>query len=487
MDFVAGLGALLIVSVEWGALGWLSGVTWPRSWSGNRRGIWALRILAGAALVASAQLVLAAAGLGFGALGEGIGRLAPMVLTLAVAALAAAGLRRVTLGGTASTRRARVSDPARRGVAEPVADDVTAAPRARLGGRSTWARVGWAALAAVVLAAVVRSLLMPELGWDAYSHWGLRAQAYAMAGTVVNAGSEHDYYPPLVPLLEAWFDLHLGRVSLDLSKSVWAVTGGAFAICLTAHLHNVLRAQWLAPWLAIGIVLITSELLDGFFSGQADLPMTAFLTLATLACWHWTRDRNREWLVHAGVFAAAAALCKLEGGPRLAVVALAIGADAVMARERDIARPIAVLAVAIALPAVIWTAVANAASISPNSEHLGALQAGAALPVMAALIAVFRGIRTGGGLVIAALAWMLAGAALLRQPARVLTLVAIGEVAATLLGFLTAAGDPVVQVRTSATRLVAHILPLVLITAIVAIDASVGWSGAETYNRREPG
>src|SRR5581483_5601827 len=63
--------------------------------------------------------------------------------------------------------------------------------------------VGWLLLAVVLLGGLVRAFAVPEAGWDAYSHWGLRAQAFATAGTVVDAHSEHEYYPPLVPLLEA--------------------------------------------------------------------------------------------------------------------------------------------------------------------------------------------------------------------------------------------------------------------------------------------
>lgn len=415
-----------------------------------------------------------------------------MVLTLALAALAAVGLRRAG----AEPRSVR-TDPA--SADAPIRDAGSDRPGGehpggdRPGGdhpggeHPGWERLGWAVMAVLLLAALVRALATPELGWDAYSHWGLRAAAYAQAGTVVNAGSEHDYYPPLVPLLEAWFDLHLGRVSLDFSKSIWAVIGGAFTVCLAAQLHGAMRARWLAPWLAIAIVGITPELLDGFFTGQADLPLAAFLTLASLAGWQWLRHPTPGGLIQVGLFAAAAALCKLEAGPRLAVVALAFGADAVLSRKTDLIRPIATLAIAITLPLVIWTAVANAASISPNSEHVGAFQAGAAPRVASALAAVFGGIRTGGGLVVTVLAWLLAGTAVVRSDIRVLTLVGIGQIAATLIAFFIGSTDPVVQVQTSATRLVGQILPLVLVAAILGIDASVGWPGAETYNRREPG
>src|SRR5207253_4147181 len=105
-------------------------------------------------------------------------------------------------------------------------------------------RAAWLGLGLILAAATLRALIVPEAGWDAYSHWGLRAQAYALAGTVTNAGSEHEYYPPLVPLLEAWLYLHRGGVSIDLAKTVWALVGGASGSCLAAHLGPCLRLAW---------------------------------------------------------------------------------------------------------------------------------------------------------------------------------------------------------------------------------------------------
>jgi len=42
----------------------------------------------------------------------------------------------------------------------------------------TRGRVGWLVLGGVLAVAVARSFLVPEAGWDAFSHWGLRAQAH---------------------------------------------------------------------------------------------------------------------------------------------------------------------------------------------------------------------------------------------------------------------------------------------------------------------
>ena len=378
---LVGLGALVLVSAEWLALGWLSGVRFPQT---DRRGAfanWALWVLVGACLVALAQLKLAALGLGFS--------LIPAVLVLAM--LGAVGLRLV------STSRAELACHSK---------------VAAMGRRE---RVGWTLLGLVVLVALARAVMVPEAGWDAYSHWGLRAQAFATRrAAVVDAHSEHEYYPPLVPLLEAWLYLHRGMVSIDLGKTVWAVIGGAFAVCLAWHLRLSLRSVWLAPYLALGIVLTTTALIEGFWTGQADLALTAFLTLATLAAWQWQRTRDRGWLLQIGVFAAAAALTQVRGP---ATRRHRGGSHRGRGRPRRSSENVGARAVP-RWASRCWypgcgSLVEVRLAITPNGEHVGAFQPLAIGGILLALAAVFGGVRTGGALVVVALAWATAARTLL--------------------------------------------------------------------------
>jgi hypothetical protein len=439
-----GLGALVQVAVEWLALGTVSGMDWPDVAGGPTlwAARWALRLLVGAMLVAFAQLILALIGVGFGSI--------PLVLI--VAAVMAGGLRTVSRVPQIESSQKAVAMDARE-------------------------RVGWLVLAAVLVAATVRALLVPEGGWDAFSHWGLRAQAFAQAGTIVNAQSEHEYYPPLVPLLEAWLYLHRGDVSIDLGKTIWALVGSAFAICLAWHLRLALRPAWLAPYFATAIVLSTTALLESFWTGQADLALTAELTLATLAIFQWQRSpgRGRMWLVQAGVFAAAAAMTKFEGLPRVGVVVLALIVEGLWCRRTRDAWPVVVVALAAGIGFVVWAAMAARAGITPNAEHLGQFQPLAIGSVILNLVAVFAGLRTGGGLLIAVAAWALTA----KHLPRLVVLIVVGQLAATLLAFLVSDTSPAVEVRTSATRLFEQFLPLALFAAAVGLS-----SQAYTYNRR---
>src|SRR5438105_14441353 len=133
--------ALGLVAVEWLAVGYLSGVSWPGPafWAPR----WSLWLLSGAFLVGLSQLLLAVVGIGFGSV--------PLVLALAAVLAVLVRL-----------------------LAQPVARSAPAlAPRER---------AAWLALALLLAAATVRAWLVPEAGWDAFSHWGLKAEAFATHG-----------------------------------------------------------------------------------------------------------------------------------------------------------------------------------------------------------------------------------------------------------------------------------------------------------------
>src|SRR5262249_55819648 len=133
-----GLGAWALVAAEWLAVGWLSGLSWPGDafWAPR----WALWLLSGAFLIGLAQLLLALVGIGFSSV--------PLVLV--VGATIAVATRLLT-----GSHHTSMSAP-------------EVAPRER---------IAWLGLAAVLVAATVRSFAVPEAGWDAFPHWGLKAQA----------------------------------------------------------------------------------------------------------------------------------------------------------------------------------------------------------------------------------------------------------------------------------------------------------------------
>jgi hypothetical protein len=335
-------------------------------------------------------------------------------------------------------------------------------------------RAAWLGLGVLLLAATVRSLLVPEAGWDAFSHWGLKARAFAASGQIVDAGTVHEYYPPLVPLLEAWLSLHSAAFSIDQVKTVWPLIGSAFAVCLAWHLRLTIGRTWLAPTFGALIVLASSELLESFWTGQADLALTAYLTLATLAAWQWLRTPDRRWLIHLALFGAAVSLTKYEGVPRVGVVVLALLIEAWWARCRRHVVPAIVLGGGAVFGYLPWLAFRWLDGISASAEHIDSFQPAAFGAVLLALVAVFGGVRSGGGVLAVILTWILALRELFTPRFRLLSLVVLGQLAATLLAFLVSETAPDVQARTSATRLVGQFMPVALFLGAAWLAEVVG-------------
>ena len=265
-----------------------------------------------------------------------------------------------------------------------------------------------------------------------------------MNGRIVDAGTVHEYYPPLVPLLEAWLYLIAAPSRSTSVKTIWALLGSAFAICLAWHLRLALGRAWLAPVLRRGDQSSPRpQLLDGFWTGQADLALTAYLTLATLAVWQWQRAADRAGSSRRRCSAPPAALTKYEGLPRVAVVLLAVLLVAALERCRPRALPALVVGVAVALAyAAVARASARSTASPRSSEHLSQLQPPA---IRRAARGTGRRLRRGAHrrrtagrrADVALLARRLLDAAL-----PLLSLVVLGQLLATLLAFLVSDTAP---------------------------------------------
>ena len=122
-----------------------------------------------------------------------------------------------------------------------------------------------------------------------------------------------------------------------------------------------------------------------------------------------------------------------------------------------------------------WAVFRSVHGIEVTSEHLGQFQPEAISSVLVALVAALAGVRTGGGLVVAAFGWLVAGKRIILPPLRFLTLVVIGQLTTTLLAFLITGDSPTVQVQLSATRLFQQFTPIALFAmAVWLVESAIG-------------
>jgi hypothetical protein len=161
--------------------------------------------------------------------------------------------------------------------------------------------------------------------------------------------------------------------------------------------------------------------------------------------------------------------------PRVGVVVAAIGLEVLLSRQPRGLIAAAALGVPAAAASLVWLLFGLGPGITPNAEHLGQFQPFAIGGVLLSLAAVFGGVRTGGGLFVAAVAWVIAA----KHLPRVLVLIVLGQLAATLVAFLLSDTSPDVEVRTAATRLFEQFLPLALFAGAVGLSKQMS-----TYNRR---
>jgi hypothetical protein len=184
-------------------------------------------------------------------------------------------------------------------------------------GSSTWRRL---ALCAVIALGGIMWLVNAReygVGWDGYSIWQFKAQAFLHDGDLAVLHDRHfvDYahldYPLLVPLQTWWAGAHAGGY-----RELWAqAIGGLFALDLLA-LFAAFAGQWVSREAVLcGVALVaTLPVLAGHaVSGFADIEMACWLlALAVFVARVAITGERTMWPALAWIFAGIV-LVKNEG------------------------------------------------------------------------------------------------------------------------------------------------------------------------------
>jgi len=201
-----------------------------------------------------------------------------------------------------------------------------------------WKRAAWLALLAwlalrfaLLLGEVVWRPLYP---WDAWTQWATKARVWYELKSMVpfvratewaqaNGAAYYDagpHYPGTVPLWQVWSSVLLGRWDDAPMNLPWWCTG----VALTLAVFGFLRRMEFAPlpalaatWLVASMPILNVHIA---LAGYADLPMGAYVALATLAGLCWLQSRSPHDLVPAALFACALPLIKNPGKVWLALL-----------------------------------------------------------------------------------------------------------------------------------------------------------------------
>ena len=167
---------------------------------------------------------------------------------------------------------------------------------------------------------------------------------FDLAGAAYTDFNPH--YPGTIPLLQVWGATVLGRWDDVLVNLPWWLTGVALALAI----YGFLAQRGLHPlWALVGAWLVVSlPILDVHIAlaGYADLPMAAYLTLAVLAGWRWTEQRQPGDAALALLFGVACVLIKNPG--KVWILVLLPGAVAALMPRHGLRIALAGLAAVIA-------------------------------------------------------------------------------------------------------------------------------------------
>ena len=188
-----------------------------------------------------------------------------------------------------------------------------------------YALIAWLALRFITL--LLDVWWTPLYPWDAWIQWATKARVWYSLGHIVPFGRSAEWfaangslwfdaspnYPATVPLWQVWSSVALGRWDDALMNLPWWLTSVALAVAiygaLRMHGLDVLSAT-IATWLTSSLPLANVHVA---LAGYADLPMAAYYTLAALATWRWSLQRNAPNAVIALLFAIACLTIKTPG------------------------------------------------------------------------------------------------------------------------------------------------------------------------------
>lgn len=361
-----------------------------------------------------------------------------------------------------------------------------------------------AAIGLEVLTVFFQAWIVPMEAYDAVANWGLKAKAIFLARGIPTDLLQsleyqvfHPDYPPLVPLLESYIYLGMGWAGDTGSKTLFPLFFAATLIVLYSCLQKLgySRTTTLVCTFLLASVPYFSEHAT---NGYADLVVSFYFGASSLYLYVWCVKGGWVFLATSALFTGFAGLTKNEGLVLGAVQLIVLVASWVFNRQKmtrmrlmSCLATYLVLVVAIVLPWQILKTSLGLVNDIVNSETLGGGAGWENLqrigPILYHLQTQVLGPHNWNLIWICLLvALVLRHQSLFRPPAVFMAL-SVGLVLAAyysiylLTPYSRLPFDVAWHLRTSASRLLLHILPQV--TFLLAL--AFGEAGARTGKSSE--
>ena len=167
--------------------------------------------------------------------------------------------------------------------------------------------------------AFFRAWLLPMEAYDAVSNWGLKAKAIFIAGTIPenflrNPSYQvfHPDYPLLVPLLESYVHRFVGDLREASAKLVFPLFLAACVPVLFATLRRAgqtRRSGFLFCFILVSVPYFSEQATNGY----ADVVVSFYFGAGSLYLYLWQTTGRTLFLVLSSFLTACAALTKNEG------------------------------------------------------------------------------------------------------------------------------------------------------------------------------
>ena len=235
--------------------------------------------------------------------------------------------------------------------------------------REGWRRVAWLGLIAWIALRFTLLLLevswRPMFPWDAWTQWATKARVWFELGTLVPFANSAAWLagasvyidsapgvPATVPLLQVWIATLLGHWDDALVNLPWWTCGVALAIAVYGFIAGRRLPALVAligTWLVVSLPMLDVHIA---LAGYSDFPLSAYLTVAVLACLRSLERRDPSDIALAALFLVAVPLIKPAGIVWLAVLVPGVVAAAFPAWGRRIGIACLVATIAAATVAV---------------------------------------------------------------------------------------------------------------------------------------
>jgi len=183
-------------------------------------------------------------------------------------------------------------------------------------------RLEWFLIAAIVAelsGAFFQAWLLPMEAYDAVANWGLKAKAIFLAGSIPESFLRnpdyqvfHPDYPLLVPLLESHVYRFVGDLREASAKVVFPLFLAGCVVVLFAALRRAgqtRRSCLLFSFLLVSIPYFSKQATNGY----ADVVVSFYFGAASLYLYLWQTTGRRLFLAVSALLTGCAALTKNEG------------------------------------------------------------------------------------------------------------------------------------------------------------------------------